>query len=52
MSSVWCIVFFLVVTDNPITHRFISEKERDYIMRETSKTSKVSNQVTFFQNKR
>lgn len=34
---VWAVVFFFVASDSPSTHRFISEKEKAYVLEETKK---------------
>ena len=45
LTLIWSIGFFLLASDTPSTHRFISNKERDYIIRETKKSTRSGNQV-------
>ena len=37
MGVVWSVAFILVVTDSPTVHKFISEKERAYLIDQTKK---------------
>ena len=44
MTALSLILWFLLISDTPIDHKFISEKERDYILEycwETSKPGKT-----------
>jgi ACS family sodium-dependent inorganic phosphate cotransporter-like MFS transporter 5 len=38
LGVIWSAVFFLSMSDSPANHKFISEKEKTYIQRETKKT--------------
>lgn len=36
---VWSVVFMFVITDSPKTHRFISEREKEYLLMETAQAT-------------
>ena len=44
---VWCVAFFFLTTDKPATHKFITEREREYIIHETKASTNSSNMVKF-----
>lgn len=31
LSSIWCLLWWLIMTDSPLTNPYISDEERDYI---------------------
>lgn len=39
LSLIWSVGFFFIVTDTPAQNRFISQREKDYIIRETKKSA-------------
>lgn len=39
VGIIWCIFWIIFTTDSPSNHRFISQKERDYILDSTKETS-------------
>lgn len=44
-GATWCVLFFFLNTDSPSNHKFISEKEKLYILEETKKTVAVREYV-------
>jgi sugar phosphate permease len=43
LSSIWCLLWWLLMTDSPQTHPYISDEERDYI---TSSLGQDKEEVT------
>ena len=48
VGLVWCFLWFVLVSDSPTTHKFISIDERVYVSNATSKAvSKTGNKVYY-----
>jgi MFS family permease len=44
LGVLWSILFVLLITESPEDHKFISEKEKLYIIRETAESRKLKDQ--------
>jgi MFS family permease len=53
LSSIWCVLWWLLMTDSPRTNPYISEEERDYIASSLGEDKEVVTQevnaIFFFQ---
>ena len=38
IGLIWCLLWFILVSDSPTTHRLIGQEEREYISNATSKS--------------
>jgi ACS family sodium-dependent inorganic phosphate cotransporter len=41
LSAIWCILFFILTSDSPQTHRFATQIEKDYVISHVKKSANL-----------